>query len=85
MTRRGQFNFEVRRVFNIPSPGETADLTEFYLDNFINLADRIRPEVNRNDLVQLEIISEHVQNHVIFNVDESTKNIVLPFYYCNIV
>lgn len=83
VTRREQFNhFEIRRVFNIPSPDEATDLAQFYLDvrdNFVDLADRVRPEVSRNDRVQLEIISEHARNHAVFNVDESVENIVPVF------
>lgn len=83
VTRREQFNnFEIRRVFNIPSPDDAANLAQFYLDvwdNFVDLADRVRPEVSRNDRVQLEIISEHVRNHVVFDVDESAENIVPAF------
>ncbi|KAL3976503.1 olfactory receptor [Sarotherodon galilaeus] len=83
VTRREQFNnFEIRRVFNIPSPDDAADLAQFYLDvrdNFVDLADRVRPEVSHNDRVQLEIISEHARNHAVFIVGESAENIVPAF------
>ncbi|CAI5679595.1 unnamed protein product [Oreochromis niloticus] len=83
VTRREQFNnFEIRRVFNIPSQDDAADLAQFYLDvrdNFVDLADRVRPEVSRNDRVQLEIISEHAQKHAVFNGDDRGENIVPAF------
>ncbi|XP_039681980.1 uncharacterized protein LOC120575328 [Perca fluviatilis] len=73
--RRDRFgNLEFRQTFKVPPIANVGDLAQFYedvLNHFNALAERVRPEVRPNDLVQVEIIAENAQEHDIIQVGDT--------------
>ncbi|KAF7646309.1 hypothetical protein LDENG_00190110 [Lucifuga dentata] len=76
-------NLEMRRVFTIPPPRNIPDLTQFYedvLQILRDLADAVKTEARRNDVVQLELIGENVQNHVSVTISDEDDDAILPAF-----
>ena len=73
--RRDRFgNLEFRQTFKVPPIANVGDLAQFYedvLNHFNALAERVRPEVRPNDIVQVEIIAENAQEHDIIQVGDT--------------
>ncbi|KAM7390880.1 hypothetical protein PAMA_008874 [Pampus argenteus] len=81
---RNRFNnLELRRVFTVPPPRNIPDLTQFYDDVMLilrEMADAVRAQVGRNDVIQLELIGENVQNHVSVVVEDEHGDAILPAF-----
>ncbi|KAF7643346.1 hypothetical protein LDENG_00241430 [Lucifuga dentata] len=76
-------NLEMRRMFTVPPPRNVPDLTQFYedvLQILRDLANAVRREARRNDVVQLELIGENIQNHVSVTINNDDDDTVFPAF-----
>lgn len=80
--RRHHFNnVEIRRSFSVP-PRDSPDLAQFYQDVMgilREMADTVRQEVHRGDVIQLEIRGENIQNHIQVDVNDDGDAILPAF------
>ncbi|TKS88168.1 hypothetical protein D9C73_023402 [Collichthys lucidus] len=76
-------NLELRRVFTVPPARNIPDLAQFYDDVMLilrEMADAVRAQVGRNDVIQLELFGENVQNHVSVVVEDEHGDAILPAF-----
>ena len=76
-------NLELRRVFTVPPPRNIPNLAQFYDDVMLilrDMADTVRAQVRRHDVIQLELIGENVQNHVVVAVEDESGDAILPAF-----
>lgn len=70
-------------MLTVPPARNIPDLAQFYDDVMLilrDMADSVRAQVRRNDVIQLELIGENVQNHVSVAVEDEDGDAILPAF-----